>query len=143
VALTVAQRIVLAAAAERILPSDDGPGAAETGAAAYIERLLETDRFRSWQPLFEDGLGRLEELAAELHGLPFPDCSEDARDEVLRRLQTDPDRLRQAFFRQLVSLTLEGFLCDPAHGGNRGGLGWSYLGVPEVRTGHCLGKTGE
>ncbi|HWM91359.1 MAG TPA: gluconate 2-dehydrogenase subunit 3 family protein [Thermoanaerobaculia bacterium] len=142
-ALTGEERKILAAAAERILPSDDGPGAAETGAAAYIERLLETDGFRSWQPLFEDGLGRFEELAEELFALPFPSCDADQRDEVLRRFQAEPDRLRRAFFRKLVSFTLEGFLCDPAHGGNRGGLGWSYLGVPEVHTGHCLGKTGE
>lgn len=65
------QRRILAAAVERILPSDDGPGAAETGAAASIERLLETDGFRSWQPLFDDGLDRFEELAAELFGRPF------------------------------------------------------------------------
>jgi hypothetical protein len=41
VALTGEQQKTLAAAVERILPSDDGPGAAETGAAAYIERLLD------------------------------------------------------------------------------------------------------
>jgi gluconate 2-dehydrogenase gamma chain len=140
--LTSEQQRVLAAAAERILPSDDGPGAAETGAAGYIERLLETRRFRSWKPLFEQGLEHLEGIAAELHGRSFADCGGEDRDEVLRRLQSHPDRLLQAFFRQLVSLTLECFLCDPAQGGNRGGLGWSYLGVPEVRTGHCLGKAG-
>lgn len=118
-ALTEAQRKTLATAVERILPSDDGPGAAETGAAAYIEQLLETDRLRSWQPIFEDALD-------ELHGGSFE------MDEALRRLQADPDRLRQAFFRQLVSLTLEAFLNDPAR------LGWSYLETPEARADHCL-----
>ena len=121
-------RIVLAAAVERILPSDDGPGAVETGAAAYIERLLETDLFRSWQPLFDDGLDRFEELARELYGQSFPESSPEARDEVLRRFQMEPDRLRQAFFRKLVSFTLEGFLRV------------SYLETPEIQTGYCLGK---
>jgi gluconate 2-dehydrogenase gamma chain len=134
VALSNEQRSVLAAAVERILPSDDGPGAAETGTADYIERLLETKPFRSWQPLFDDGLGRLDELAAELYGKPFSEGSPEERDEVLRRFQAEPDRLRQAFFRKLVSFTLEGFLFDPAH------LGWAYLEVPEARPGHCLGK---
>lgn len=129
--MTREQRSVLAAAVERILPSDDGPGAAETGSAVYIERLLGTD-FRSWQPLFDDGLGRLEELAGELYGQSFSAGSPEERDEVLRRFQVEPDRLRQAFFRKLVSFTLEGFLCD--------GLGWSYLQVPEVQPGYCLGK---
>ena len=129
--MTAEQRRTLAAAAERILPSDDGPGARETGAAAYVERLLETS-FRSWQPLFDDGLGCLEELALELHGKPFPAGSAEERDEVLRRFQADPDRLRRAFFQKLVSFTLEAFLQDPA--------GWSWLETPEARAEHCLGK---
>lgn len=127
------QRRTLAAAAERILPSDDGPGAMETGAAAYIERLLDT-ALRSWQPLFDDGLGRLEELAGELYERAFHAGTPEERDEVLRRFQAESDRLRQAFFRKLVSFTLEAFLRDPAH------LGWSYLETPEARAEHCLGK---
>jgi gluconate 2-dehydrogenase gamma chain len=134
VALTGEQRRILAAAVERILPSDDGPGAAETGAAAYIERLLETNQFRSWQPLVDDGLDRFEELAAELYGKPFSEGSPEERDEVLRRFQAEPDRLRQTFFRKLVAFTLEGFLYDPAN------LGWSYLETPEARADYCLGK---
>ena len=130
-ALTGEQRRVLAAAAERILPSDDGPGATETGAAAYIERLLETG-FRSWQALFDDGLDRFEELAQEIHGKSFSAGSPEERDEILRRFQAEPDRLRQAFFRKLVSFTLEGFLSD--------GPGWSYLETPAARPAHCLGK---
>lgn len=131
-ALTNEQRAVLAAAAERIVPSDDGPGAAETGTAAYVERLLETDRFRGWAPLFAEGLGRFQELAAEFWGRPFPTCSPEERDAVLRRFQEQPDRLHRTFFRQLVVLTLEGFV--------RNDLGVSSLGAPEVRVGHCLGK---
>ena len=132
--MTGEQRRALAAAVERILPSDDGPGAAETGAAAYVERLLETGPFRSWQPLLDDALGRFDELAAELHGRPFAVGSPEERDEVLRRFQAEPDRLRQALFRKLVSFTLEAFLYDPAH------LGWTWLEAPEALPGHCLGK---
>lgn len=127
VALTGEQRKILAAAVERILPSDDGPGALETGAAAYVERLLETS-FQSWQPLFDDGLDRFEELAQELYGRPFAAGSPEERDEIVRRFQAEPDRLRQAFFRKLVSFTLEGFLRV------------SYLETPEIQPGYCLGK---
>lgn len=130
--LTDEQRAVLAAAAERIVPSDDGPGAAETGAAAYVEGLLETDRFRGWAPLFAEGLGRFQELAGELWSRPFPDCSPEERDAVLRRFEEQPNRLLRAFFRQLVVFTLEAFV--------RNDLGVSYLGAPEARAGHCLGK---
>jgi gluconate 2-dehydrogenase gamma chain len=129
---------VLAAVAQRILPSDDGPGAAETGVPAYIEQILENDPLGSWEPLFNEGLDRLQELAQGLFGRPFTACSPGDQDFVLRQFQERADCIHMAFFRRLVTLTLEGFLCDPIHGGNRGGLGWSYLDAPEVRTGHCL-----
>lgn len=132
---------MLSAAVERILPSEDGPGAAEAGAAVWIEGTLAAEGNRSWRFLFEEGLGRLQALAGEIHGRPFPACSPGERDEVLQRFQEQSDPLYRAFFRQLVTLTLEGFLGDPAHGGNREGVGWRYLGVPEVATGHCLGKS--
>jgi hypothetical protein len=138
--LTAEQREVLAAAAGRILPSDDGPGAAETEAAGYVERVLEGERLGSRRPLFVQGLERLQELALQAYGLAFAACAPAEQDEVLGRLQESAHPLHRTFFQELVRLVLEGFLCDPVHGGNRGGLGWSYLGVPEVATGHCLAQ---
>ena len=32
------------------------------------------------------------------------------------------------FVRFLLILTLEGFLGDPSYGGNKGGVGWSFIG---------------
>ncbi|MCA9665857.1 MAG: gluconate 2-dehydrogenase subunit 3 family protein, partial [Myxococcales bacterium] len=37
------------------------------------------------------------------------------------------------FYRVVVSLMLEGFLCDPVYGGNRGEVGWKLVGhVPQL-----------
>ena len=35
------------------------------------------------------------------------------------------------FFRQLMELTLEGYLSDPRYGGNRDRVGWRFIGVPD------------
>lgn len=128
--LTGLQRRTLAAAAERILPSDDGPGAAETGAAAYMEAALGEERLQGWLPLFALGLDRLEAIAQEALGTGFAEAAPGPRDEVLRRLQALPDPPLRHFFGQLVRLCVEGFVGPPRAGGNRDGLGWLYVGYP-------------
>jgi gluconate 2-dehydrogenase gamma chain len=129
----------LAAAAARILPSDDDAGAAEAGVAEYIARQLESlsdrDRHR-----FLEGLDLLEAVARQLCRKDLADCDAGEQDTVLRHVQNIPHALPRAFFRQLITLTLEGFLCDPVQGGNRNAAGWRYIGhdAGDARPGYCL-----
>lgn len=125
--LTDLQRRTLATLSEAIIPSDDGPGARETTAAAYVELVLTRIQARSFQTI-ASGLDLLETLATENHGRSFSDCSPSEKAEVISRLKKIPHRLTHLFFTRLVDLTLEGFLCDPVHGGNKDRLGWEYLG---------------
>ena len=37
----------------------------------------------------------------------------------------------QVFVRQMMILTLEGFLADPRYGGNRDRVGWRFIGIPD------------
>lgn len=131
--LTDLQRRTLAAAAERILPSDDGPGAAETGVAEYVAAALGEERLRGWFPLFSHGLGRIEKIARETFDRGFAEASPEQRDEVLRRLQDLPEPALRHFFGQLVRLCVEGFAGAP-------GPGWRYLGYPpdEMEGDGCL-----
>jgi gluconate 2-dehydrogenase gamma chain len=39
----------------------------------------------------------------------------------------------KAFFEQLLQNTIEGFFCDPIHGGNRDMVGWKLIGFPGAR----------
>jgi gluconate 2-dehydrogenase gamma chain len=128
--LTDLQRRTLAAAAERILPSDDGPGARETGAAEYVMAALGEERLRGWLPLFSQGLDRLEAIAGAALGTGFAAARPDQQDEVLGRLQALPHSASRRFFAQLVRLCVEGFVGAPSSGGNRDGLGWHYVGYP-------------
>lgn len=130
------QRRTLAATAERILPSDDGPGAAETGVAEYVAAALGEERLWGWFPLFSRGLDRLEAMTREAFETGFAEASPEQRDEVLRRIQEIPEPPLRHFFAQLIRLCVEGFV-------GQDGLGWRYVGYPpeEMEGDGCLGPT--
>jgi hypothetical protein len=131
--LTDLQRRTLAAAAARILPSDDGPGAAETGMAESVAAALGEERLRGWFPLFSHGLDRIETITRETFDAGFAEAGPERQDEVLRRLQALPEPPVRQFFAQLVRLCVEGFVGSP-------GPGWRYLGYPpeEMEGDGCL-----
>jgi hypothetical protein len=126
--LTGEQRRTLAAALERILPSDDGSGAAEAGSVRYAERVMAEPRFAEGAARLLGGLELLDSLAAGLWEERFSACTADQRDAVLRQLQMIPHPTAQRFFPLLVKVAVTGFLCAPEQGGNRGGAGWEYIG---------------
>jgi gluconate 2-dehydrogenase gamma chain len=119
---------VIAAACDRIFPSDDsGPGAKDAGVVVYIDRQLAgpygRDRYRytkgpfiesvpehgyqgkaNPQEIYRDGIKRL--------GNDFADLEGAKQDERLRAIEST------GFFRMLRSHTIEGMFSDPLHGGN-------------------------
>jgi gluconate 2-dehydrogenase gamma chain len=125
---------VLEAAAARIVPSDEGPGAREAKVGRFIERQLAGD-LRELRPAFEQ-LARLLDLwAARAYGKPFVALSAAEQDVGLELLAYGriPARAlpQEAMFRALHTIALEGFLSDPVHGGNDGQIGWRFVGFPE------------
>ncbi len=140
--LTPARQLLLAAAVARILPSDDGPGAAETGVMEYVADALEEPRHRHLVSLFERGLDFLQVLAQGRKSTDFAACSGADQDEILREAQEFPNNDARRFFEHLILLSIEGFLCHPRHGGNRGGLGWRYLGLAgTIQVADCPERT--
>lgn len=140
-AFTPERRSTLRAVVERILPGDQGPGAAATDAAAGFEGALLHPVFRGMRPGIEAVLDRLQAQAAKLYGRDFPACAPGERDELLRALEQDPNPWTRLLFRSLIGFTVEGFLGDPIHGGNREFLGWQTIGLraDDVRSGFCQG----
>jgi gluconate 2-dehydrogenase gamma chain len=125
---------VLEAAAARIIPSEDGPGAREAKVGRFIERQLAGD-LRELRPAFEQ-LARLLDLwAGRAYGKSFAALAAAEQDvglELLAHGQIPARGLPQeAMFRALHTLALEGFLSDPVHGGNDGQVGWRFVGFPE------------
>lgn len=92
-----------------LLPSTSGPGATEADALEYVRARLEGplgDRVDALRPVLLRAVGAPEATVAELA------AAEDPR------------------FAELRALAWEGYLCDPAHGGNRDGVGWARFEAP-------------
>jgi hypothetical protein len=124
---------LLTALSETILPSDDGRGAAEAKVAEYLERALDRCSAQD-RAKIENVLQLVDSMARQRHGKPFGDCEGEERSDVLMKLQRVPHRIVSVFFMKIVGLVLEGFLCEPSHGGNHAGAGWRAVGYsPEPR----------
>ena len=103
-----------------VLPSTSGPGATEAGAGDYVRSRL-AGRDGQWleklRPWLRAAAGREHEAVAAWADAP----SDDPAGEVFERLR---------------SWAWEGFLCDPARGGNQDQVGWRRFewAPPAART---------
>ena len=111
------------AMAERILPSDDTPGAKEAGVIYFVDRALTTfDKDK--QGAYRDGLKAVQAKRAEMFpgSAGIASLSEAQQIELLKAVEhTD-------FFQLLRFHTIAGFLGDPSYGGNRDHAGWKLIG---------------
>jgi gluconate 2-dehydrogenase gamma chain len=110
----------------RIIPSDDGPGAAEAGAVYFIDRALKTFA-ADQQALYRDGLTDLK--ARREHSFPgtssFADLTSTQQERLLQSIETTD------FFAVVRQHTVLAWLGSPEYGGNRGGVGWKYIGFDD------------
>jgi gluconate 2-dehydrogenase gamma chain len=119
----------LAAALERLLPSAPGePGAREVNAIGYLDAVLVREGIEPEDPArMATAASRLDAQARERGAASFADLAEADRDAALLRLQkADPEGKRCV--ERLLYYDLEALLGDPAHGGNPGEIGWTWLG---------------
>lgn len=132
------------AASSRIIPTDDLPGAHEANVVGFIDAQLAQPHFAVFKREFVAGLAALDLVAAEKHGARFADNTPAQQDEVLAAIQAGEGSSgafsADHFFQVLFTLTLEGFLSDPVHGGNKDQAGWKVIGfVPEEPRPHGAG----
>ena len=118
--LTESQLKTLQAAADRIVPADEDPGAWDAGAEEFFRRLLE--REPEFLPRYQAGLGDLNAAA----GGDFAALGADAQDRLLFSLEADP--ASAPFVRLLIEQTMESFYADPGNGGNQDGVSWKMIG---------------
>lgn len=123
----------LRAATECILPSQDGPGAAEADVMGYFRWRFTQSVTHNQTIRLREGLDLLESVAQNLHGKSFAACTTDEQDATLGNLGKIPHLITQRFLAGLFQMTLAGFLCDPRYGGNRDYVGWRAIGF-ERRT---------
>jgi hypothetical protein len=123
-ALSPAASRTVAAAAERILPASDTPGATDAGVAEFIDRML-ADWFDSDErAVFLAGLPELDRSSRARSGRDFADSTETDQVAVLTALDDQLTALRRAgrgseanrhWFGMLKYLTVWGyFTSEPA-----------------------------
>ena len=136
--LTGRQYRTIEAAASRILPTTDTPGATEAGVVVYIDRAL-TEAYPELAPLYREGCRTLDRHARQRSARTFADLAPEEQDAVLSSFEAGeaPDfRRASLFFETLRKHTMEGFLGEPAYGGNRGLVGWRLVGFPGHQYGY-------
>ena len=136
-ALTPRQAALVAAAAARIFPTTDTPGATEAGVVTYVDRAL-TDVYPELLSLYRGGCRALAGEAKRRFKADFLRLSPEQQDALLTDFEAGTiDSYPRAgeFFAILRTHTMEGVLGEPAYGGNRDLVGWKLVGFP----GHQFG----
>lgn len=138
------EEALLDAVVSRLMPSGDSlPGAKETGVMDYLRNALTERHWSLRRDRILEGCQHLQSLAREQYGDAFDALPPKDQDALLRHLENgrvDTDTFAgQQWLHDLLELTLEGFLGDPVHGGNRDELGWSVIGYAPAgpRPGSC------
>lgn len=126
------QQKTLQAVLDRIIPSDDYPGAWEAGVGDYLARQFEGD-LAAMVTVYQSGLDALAAEAQALEGVAFYALESDAQDNLLRRIEagvvvTEWPMPPQRLFSLLIHHAAEGYYADPGNGGNRDALAWKMIG---------------
>lgn len=123
--LTGAEAHALRAFATQIIPACDGaPGARESGAACFVDRAFGMPLYAQSTALIRSGLAELDARArSELGRRDFAAATDAEQIAIMRAIEAT------AFFVETRKLVIIGTLADPSYGGNRGGAGWSMLGL--------------
>jgi len=133
--LSDAEAALLADICDQIIPRDDAPGAAETGAVAYIDRQLCGVLARHRQA-YRRGLDSFARTCLEVFKAPFGKLSVEDRIRALRLVEHGgaPKALwdgpsQNTFFGLVRDHTMQGFYGSPRHGGNRDYASYRMLGL--------------
>lgn len=107
--LPTAQGAVLSAAAERILPRTNTPGALDVGVPAFIDRFYGEFMNPDERRLLVSVLDDIERAATDAHKTPFASLAPAQQDAVLRGIAAAQQAQAPSSFGLLRSLTVFGY----------------------------------
>jgi hypothetical protein len=107
--LTPVQAAVAGAAADRILPRTDTPGAADAGVPAFLDRFYGEFMTDEERRLFVAGLDAIEAAAKAAHGGPFAGLASAQQDAVLRTVAASQQAQSPSSFGLIRSTTILGY----------------------------------
>jgi gluconate 2-dehydrogenase gamma chain len=106
---TAAQRALLTALSERIIPTTDTPGAIAAGVPAYIEKLLADWALPVDADVVTEGLDRLDAVAQAEFGTSLVKAGAERQDALLTRAMSDMLPGGRAFFEALRQMVIAGY----------------------------------
>ena len=112
-----AVREIIVAAAERIIPADDTPGATDAGVAAFIEKITGEWYSDEERERLLAGLGELDRVSRQRQGTGFAAASESDQEALLLGFDHEVTELREKdsgkadrhWFAMLKYLTVFGY----------------------------------
>jgi gluconate 2-dehydrogenase gamma chain len=107
--LTPAQAAVAGAAADRILPRTNTPGAADVGVPAFLDRFYGEFMTDAERTLFVAGLDAIEAAAKSAHSASFASLTTAQQDTVLRAVATAQQNQTPSSFGLIRSTTILGY----------------------------------
>jgi hypothetical protein len=116
--LAPALAATLAAAADRILPRTDTPGAADVGVPAFIDRLYGEFMTPAEQQLLTQGLQEIDAAAKTSNGAGFSTLTAPQQDMVLRAIAAAQQGKEPSSFGLLRSATILGYFTSEEVGRN-------------------------
>jgi gluconate 2-dehydrogenase gamma chain len=151
------QARLVAAMVDRLIPADDWPSASAAGVVDYLDRQLsgaygagarmylrgpfaQGTAQQGYQlpltpaELYRAGLAGMDAAVPRKYGKGFAELAAADQDKALAALEKGelelPGVPGPVFFATLLANTIEGYFCDPAHGGNKDMAGWRMVGFP-------------
>jgi len=106
---SAAQRALLTALSERIIPTTDTPGAIAADVPAYIEKLLADWALPEDATLITAGLDRMNGIAHAEYGLPLVEAGPARQDGLLSRAMDDGFPDGRTFFEALRQMVIAGY----------------------------------
>jgi gluconate 2-dehydrogenase gamma chain len=156
--LTATEAAFVTAAVDTLIPADElSPAGSDCGIVIFIDRQLASDwgggakmyrsgPFHKGKPeqgyqlaltprqFFQAGIAEANAWSHETYSKEFDRLSQPERIAVLKAMEEGKAAFggigSRMFFNLLLSMTMEGFFSDPAHGGNRNCVSWKMLGFP-------------
>ena len=111
----------ISALTERIIPTDDTPGAREAGVAEFIDLIVFYDK-GDVQPAMRRVVSDADAVAYELHDVPFLKLDMQKQDEAITRMMTE----KKKSFDLIRNYTVMGYFNSK--------VGMEYLEVPFLKS---------
>ncbi|MBM3872519.1 MAG: gluconate 2-dehydrogenase subunit 3 family protein [Verrucomicrobia bacterium] len=108
-ALIAAERAVVAAVAERLLPRTDTPGALDAGVPEFIDRLVGAYFTDAERRTFREGVAALDRESGSRAGGPFASRKPEQQDTLLASLAEDAVGRGTTFYSLVREATIVGY----------------------------------